>query len=215
MTLQVSQLRKTYRDNVIFDACSYTFKDSMAYAIVGPNGTGKSTFLRMCALLEKPDAGTIDFLHGDRALDKSDGIMRRITLLLPSVGVFNTSVYENVAYGLRVRKCKNTEIEQRVAALLKLVGLHDKMKRRALTLSSGETQRMGLARALAIAPEILMLDEPTAAVDTANYKAITDILLSVKHSMKTTIIFATHDVKLADNIADRVVTVSDGLLMEI
>ncbi len=182
---------------------------------MGPNGSGKSTFLRMCALLERPDSGRIDFMDGDTLLDNTAALTRRITLLLPTVGVFNTTVYENVAYGLRIRKVKKPEIEEKVALALKTVSLEDKAKHRALTLSSGETQRMGLARALVISPDLLILDEPTAAVDAENSRAIEGILLNIKHSLKATIIFATHDTHLAESAADTILAVSGGLLAEI
>ncbi|MGB9892620.1 ATP-binding cassette domain-containing protein, partial [Thermodesulfovibrio yellowstonii] len=102
MRLTVSNIYKYYNGIPLFENCSYTFDRSGVYVLMGPNGSGKSTFLRMCALLESPDRGKINYFENKRALPKDINLMRRITLLLPEVGVFNTTVFKNVAYGLKI-----------------------------------------------------------------------------------------------------------------
>ncbi|MBF0555620.1 MAG: ATP-binding cassette domain-containing protein [Nitrospirae bacterium] len=206
----MSGLKKSYGGRVVLDGCTYRFESGRVYAVMGPNGSGKSTFLRLCALIEKPDSGKADFLDEGIVLEHDLALRRRITLLLPSVGVFNTTVCENIAYGLKLRKVNKAETEQRVLNALELVGLKDKMRRRAVTLSSGETQRMGLARALAISPSVLFLDEPTAAVDSKNSKAVEEIIQNIRHTLKATIILSTHDAGLAERAADTILTLRDG-----
>ncbi|WP_420266416.1 ABC transporter ATP-binding protein [Candidatus Magnetominusculus dajiuhuensis] len=210
LTLSVSELKKSYGGTVVLDGCSYRFEDGRVYAIMGPNGSGKSTFLRLCALIEKPDSGKADFIEEGVVIEHGLALMRRITLLLPSVGVFNTTVYENIAYGLKLRKVNKAEIEHRVLNAAEMVGLKDKIRRRAVTLSSGETQRMGLARALVISPSVLFLDEPTAAVDAKNSKAIEEIIQNMRHTLKATIILSTHDAGLAERAANTILILRDG-----
>lgn len=206
----MSELKKSYAGTVVLDGCSYRFESGSVYAIMGPNGSGKSTFLRLCALLELPDEGKIDFLDEDIVLEHGLALRRRVTLLLPSVGVFNTTVYENIAYGLKLRKVNKEEIEEKVLNAAEIVGLKDKLRRRAVTLSSGEAQRMGLARALAISPSVLFLDEPTAAVDAKNSIAIENIIHNITDTLKAVIILSTHDRELASRAADAILTLRNG-----
>ncbi|MBF0458654.1 MAG: ATP-binding cassette domain-containing protein [Nitrospirae bacterium] len=210
LTLNVSGLKKSYAGTVVLDGCSYRFESGSVYAIMGPNGAGKSTFLRLCALLERPDEGKIDFLDEDVSLEHDLSLRRCITLLLPAVGVFNTSVYENIAYGLKLRKVNKAETEETVLNAAEIVGLKDKLRRRAVTLSSGETQRMGLARALVISPSVLFLDEPTAAVDAGSSIAIEEIIQNITHTLNAAIILSTHDRELADRAADVILTLRNG-----
>ncbi|MBF0516786.1 MAG: ATP-binding cassette domain-containing protein, partial [Nitrospirae bacterium] len=207
-------MKKTYGEAVILDSCTFCFTSGLVYAVMGQNGSGKSTLLRMCTFLEQPDSGKVDYLQHDTVLENNLALRRRITLVLPSVGVFNTTVYENVAYGLKLRKASKAKIEEEVLNAIEMVGLKDKIRHRAVTLSSGETQRMGLARALAISPEVLYLDEPTAAVDAKNSETIQEIIINIRHTLKTTIILATHDTGLAAVAADTVLSLRDGRLIE-
>jgi tungstate transport system ATP-binding protein len=137
-------------------------------------------------------------------------LSRRITLLLPKVGVFNTSVFKNVAYGLVLRKMNRIEITERVNEALDFVGLTHKKNQRALTLSSGETQRLGIARAMVIDPEMLFLDEPTASVDQENTEIIEDIVLRMKKMGKSTVVITTHDMSQAKRLADWLLLMKDG-----
>jgi tungstate transport system ATP-binding protein len=172
---------------------SYRFEAGGAYAVMGPNGSGKSTLLRILALLEPPDTGAVEYMAGSTILPPGLELRRRIALLLPDVGVFNTTVFNNVAYGLKVRGLPREEVEVRVRRTLEAVGLTHKEKQRAVTLSSGEAKRLGLARVLVIAPEVLLLDEPTASLDPANMELVEEIILKVREERKTTLIASTHD----------------------
>jgi len=213
LELVVSDISKSYSSDAVLKNCSFTFNSSGIYVLMGPNGSGKSTFLRICALLESPDSGNINFYSDGKPVIKDISLMRRITLLLPKIGVFNTSVYKNVAYGLTIRNLLKHDIESHVEHALDFVGLLQKKNQNALTLSSGETQRLGIARALAIQPEIIFLDEPTASIDQKNTEIIEDIILKMKNYHKTTVVMTTHDVEQARRLADCLMVMNNGLVL--
>jgi tungstate transport system ATP-binding protein len=211
-SLILTQVQKSYLGNPILKDCSYAFEEQGIYALIGPNGCGKSTLLRICALLEDPDQGSITYTAGHKPLEVNMDLRRRITLVLPKIGVFNTSVFKNVAYGLSLRGLKRELIQDRVAQALHFVGLGHKKNQSARTLYRGETKRLGLARAQVIEPEILFLDEPTASVDQENTEIIGTILMQLKQTRRTTIIMATHDADQTRRLADRVLRIVDGTL---
>jgi len=208
--LTVSNIYKYYNGIPLFENCSYTFDRSGVYVLMGPNGSGKSTFLRMCALLESPDRGKINYFENKRALPKDINLMRRITLLLPEVGVFNTTVFKNVAYGLKIRGFKNNKIKEKVEEVLQFVGLIHKKEQNALTLSTGEKKRMGIARALVLEPEVLFLDEPTASVDWKNTEIIENIIIQLKKRLNSIIIIATHDKESTKRVGDFLLYIREG-----
>jgi len=223
---------KSYGGKTVLDGCSFDFLKDGIYAILGPNGSGKSTFLRVCALLEEPDRGRVDFFEDgipprenapDSAgpstttgpyLEKNIRLRRRITLLLPKIGVFNTTVYQNVAYGLKVRDISKKEIEEKVGHALELVGLSDKKIVNACGLSSGETQRLGIARALVIEPEIIFLDEPTSSLDPHNTSIIEDAIVRIAEKKRTIIIMVTHNMFQARRLSDHVLFMHGGRIID-
>lgn len=210
MTLIASNIWKGYEDNQVLRGCSFLFNDHGIYVLTGANGCGKSTFLRICALIERPDRGEITFVSNGTALQRGLELRRRITLVLPRVGVFNTTVFKNVVYGLRIRGIAGCDAEEKVNSVLDFVGLSHKKKQNALTLSSGETQRLGIARALIIEPEILFLDEPTASVDQKNTEIIEDIILRMRKNTGAIVVIATHDRAQAQRLADCLMVMSEG-----
>ncbi len=212
MKLSVSHIAKAYGGKSILKDCSATFDRQGTYVLMGPNGCGKSTFLRICALLEKPDSGLLSFSSGEYPHRHDLSLRRRMTLVLARTGVFNTTVFKNVAYGLRIRGTQHTEMERRVIDALSFVGLQQKINQRALTLSSGETQRLGIARALVIEPEILFLDEPTASVDEENTGIIESIIASMKNNGRTTVIMTTHDRDQAERLGDVLMVMKEGTI---
>ena len=212
MTLRLNAMNigKGYHGNQVLRDCTFSFTEQGIYVLTGVNGCGKSTFLRICALLEAPDRGEINYSAEDGILPHHLGLKRRITLVLPKVGVFNTSVLKNVAYGLTIRGMKGTEAERKVADALEYVGLRHKRNQNALTLSSGETQRLGIARALVIQPEFLFLDEPTASVDQQNTLVIEDIIRNMKRDNIATVVITTHDREQAKRLADSLMVMHEG-----
>lgn len=208
--LQAVGIDKSYNGNQVLRDCSWTFDKTGTYVLSGANGSGKSTFLRICALLEQPDRGIVHFLDADNLVTHGIGLMRRISLVLPKAALFNTSVQRNVSYGLRVRGISEKGAASRIEDVLQFVGLSHKKDQNALTLSSGESQRIALARALILEPEVLFLDEPTASVDEKNTSLIEDIIYQLKERGKTIIIMTTHDRAQAERIADRVLRIEKG-----
>lgn len=213
LSLQAVGIDKSYNGIQVLQNCSYSFGNAGIYILAGSNGCGKSTFLRICALLERPDKGKVSFIDG--AHEAPDGItlMRRITLVLPKAGLFNMSVCRNVSYGLRIRGISGKEAADRTESVLEFVGLSHKKDQNALTLSSGESQRIGIARALVIDPEILFLDEPTASIDEKNIKIIEKIIHQLKQGRRTTVIMTTHDRFQAERLADRVLLLEGGKIV--
>lgn len=160
LALDISNISKNYNGNDVLRDCSFSFDRNGVYVLTGANGSGKSTLLRICALLEEADSGEVSYLSDGVVVENDIDLRRKITLLLPKIGVFNSSVFKNVAYGLKIRGTERPEIKERVDEALDAVRLTHKRDQNALTLSSGETQRLGIARAMVIEPEVFFLDEP-------------------------------------------------------
>lgn len=210
LVLRIEDLWKAYPGTDVLRGCSVSFNRRGVYVLMGPNGSGKSTFLRLCALLEEADRGKIDYLSEGRSLGKNISLKRRITLVLPRAGLFNSSVFDNMAYGLKIRGVKRSEIAGRVDRCLREFGLAEKKKQNALTLSSGEGQRLSIARALVTRPEILFLDEPTASVDHKNSHFIEELILGMKQQGGPTVVMTTHDASQAERLADFRLLIGDG-----
>jgi len=211
--LEILHIYKSYNGDSILRDCSFIFDNGGTYVVMGPNGCGKSTLFRICALLEEPDRGEVNYWSGGTSLQKDVELRRKITLVLPRIGVFNTTVFKNVAYGLKIRGIRKGTINEKVHRALEFVGLVHKKEQDALTLSSGETQRLGIARAIAIEPEVLFLDEPTAFVDEKNKAIIEDIILRLKRSGHSMVIIATHDRVQAERIGDELLVMREGRII--
>lgn len=214
LRLTVSDISRNYNGKPVLKDCSFAFDDGCIYLLMGPNGSGKSTFLRICALLESPDRGKVNFFSGNDIVRKDLELRRRISLVLPKIGIFNTTVFKNVAYGLKIRGLKKKGIEEKAHSALEFVGLIHKKDLNALTLSSGEAQRLGIARALVIDPEMLFLDEPTASLDPHSTAIIEETIMKVKERGKCTIIMVTHNIFQAKRLADRVLFMYDGMIVD-
>jgi len=213
LSLSASNISKSYNGNRVLRDCAFSFADHGIYVLTGANGCGKSTFLRICTLIEAPDSGEINYISEGIVLPKDLALRRRITLVLPKVGVFNTTVFKNVSYGLGVRGVRGREAEEKVMDVLEFVGLGHKKDQNGLTLSSGETQRLGIARALVIGPQMLFLDELTASVDQKNTEIIEEIILKMKRDGRVTVIITTHDREQAARLADSLLVMRDGKII--
>ena len=212
LLLEARSLTKGYAGRTVLEA-THRFRPGVT-AIMGANGSGKSTLLRLCALLEPPDSGEVVYMEDSHALAHDLSLSRRLTLVLPGTGIFDSSVLANAAYGLKVRGMGKQERGELAMESLEAVGLGGLASRRAPTLSSGESQRLGLARALAIHPEVLFLDEPTASVDEEAKEAIEELLLEMKERRDVPmVIMATHDRAQAERLADEIITLKRGRLV--
>ncbi|MFC1987731.1 ABC transporter ATP-binding protein [Chloroflexota bacterium] len=186
------------------------------FALIGPTGAGKTTLLRLLDLLDTPTTGKIYFDGVDTAKSAAErlGIRRRLAFVLQKPIVFNTSVYDNIAYGLKWRGVGKDDAHEKVSSLLETVGLSAYSSRNARTLSGGEVQRVAIARAIATEPEVLLLDEPTANLDPLSTSKIEEVVRNIRHQRDTTIIMATHDMLQGQRLADRACVLLDGEIQQ-
>ena len=183
------------------------------HVVSGPNGAGKSTLLRILALLLKPQQGAL-FFSGqpiDPAVSHQLSLRRKITLVEQSPYLLQESVSSNLAFGLKVRRVRRIEREQRIAETLPLVGLADFSHRAIKELSGGEVQRVALARALVLNPEVLLLDEPTANIDHDSLSGFEQLLRSLARNGMT-IIMSTHDPAQAERLNGNLIRIQNGLV---
>jgi tungstate transport system ATP-binding protein len=184
-------------------------------AVVGPNGAGKSTLLLTLARLLKPERGEIRF-NGQPASVESDTVYRRrIALVMQDPLLFDTSVFDNVAFGLRFRGIAKDVIRRKVPLWLERLGVGHLAKRRAGQLSGGEAQRVSLARALVLEPQLLLLDEPFSALDPPTRSRLLDDLGALLRETATTTIFVTHDLPEAAQLAGRMAVIIGNRLRQV
>ncbi|UCE78182.1 MAG: phosphate ABC transporter ATP-binding protein [Nitrospiraceae bacterium] len=214
LTVEIKDIGKSYRGVKILKDCSYVFEKGRMHALIGPNGSGKSTLLRICGLIEIPDKGQITYYENNHAVEHTIELRRRISMVFSKDGLFNTTVFKNASYGLKVRGTGFRARHGRVKEILKTVGLWEKRKQSAKTLSAGEGQRLAIARSLVIDPEIIFLDEPTASLDPANTALIENIIKKLIRDTHKTVIMATHNMFQAQRLSDRIIFMHEGELYD-
>jgi sulfate/thiosulfate transport system ATP-binding protein len=209
MGIAVNNVKKRFGDFVALDDVSIEVPDGSLTALLGPSGSGKSTLLRVIAGLEQPDEGTI--LIADTEATKLPPQKRGVGFVFQHYAAFkHMTVWNNVAFGLKIRKRGKTAISQRVDELLELVHLDGFADRYPAQLSGGQRQRMALARALAVEPEVLLLDEPFGALDARVRKDLRLWLRRLHDEVHVTTIFVTHDQEEAMDISEQIVVMNDG-----
>ena len=214
--VQVNGLVVRRGGRVVLEVESLELRRGEILALVGPNGAGKSTLITALALLERPVAGTIT-LDGT-PVDWRRGLLaarRRLSIVFQEALLFDTTVADNVATGLKLRGVPTREREPLVGRWLDRLGIAHLAGRQARTLSGGEAQRTSLARALAIAPDLLLLDEPFAALDAPTREALGDDLLPLLRETATTTVLVTHDRDEALEMGDRLGVILDGRLVQV
>jgi tungstate transport system ATP-binding protein len=194
---------------------SLTVEKGEVLAIVGPNGAGKSSLLLTLARLLQTERG--ELLWQGRPCKEYDALVyrRRIALVLQEPLLLDTSVYENIAIGLRYRGLPSHHIKDNVKRWLSRVGIEALQNRSGAQLSGGEAQRVSLARAFVLNPELLLLDEPFSALDAPTRLHLLDDLKSILNETGTTAILITHDLKEAAKLASRVAVMLEGQIMQI
>lgn len=187
------------------------------FALIGPTGAGKTTLLRLLDLLETPASGSIIFDGTDvtRPGHHRLEVRRRMSFVQQKPAVFDMSVYDNVACGLRWRHEPGEVVKQRVADALELVALADYKSRNARTLSGGEAQRVAIARALVIQPEVLLLDEPTANLDPISIAKIEEVLAQIIGQHRMAVVMATHDMSQGQYLAKKIGVLMNGELLQV
>jgi sulfate transport system ATP-binding protein len=213
MSIEVRNLNKRFGKTVVCDNLTLDIPAGELVALLGPSGSGKTTLLRIIAGLEVPDSGTVLF-HGEDATN-TDVRERQVGFVFQHYALFgHMSIFENVAFGLRVRpksaRPSEAEIRKKVTELLELVQLDWIADRYPHQLSGGQRQRIALARALAVEPKVLLLDEPFGALDAKVRKELRRWLRRLHDEMHVTSVFVTHDQEEAMEVADRIVVMNEG-----
>ena len=218
---------KVYEQRCVLDVGDLEVYRGEILALVGPSGAGKSTLLRLLNFLEPPSSGSIDFEipsqgrpHMEQRKATFDAthpvpldLRRRVTTVFQRPILLNRSVSANVRYGLGLRGMRDAKLP--VEKALERVGLSDLAHQRARTLSGGEAQRVSLARAMVLEPDVLLMDEPTANLDPYNVGLIEDIVCSLNDRYGTTIVLVTHNVFQARRLAHRVGLLLEGRIVEV
>ena len=212
----IKNLTKYYDDRLVLDIPHLELEMGKIYAVMGPNGAGKTTLLNILAGLDEPTDGEIIFQKTmiDGKSNSITDIRRHITMVMQDPILFRTTVEKNVAYGLRVRSMDKKSQKEQVIEALKMVGLSGFEKRKAYQLSAGETRRVALARALVLNPKALLLDEPTANIDGRNAEVIEKLIQKIKSEQQTVIVMTTHDLSQAYRLADKIISLLFGRVIE-
>jgi len=205
-----------YNGKEVLKNISLEIAQGKVFALIGPTGTGKTTFLRLINLIEQPVSGKIFFDGTDTAASGKTAlnIRRKMAFVLQKPVMFNASVHYNIACGLKWRKIEKTAIQKKVKSIIALVGLEEYESRNAKMLSGGEAQLVALARALAVEPEVLLLDEPTANLDPISVSKIEKLISDINRQCKTTIIISTHEMSQGRRLADRIGVLINGEIVQ-
>ncbi|MDO9457767.1 sulfate/molybdate ABC transporter ATP-binding protein, partial [Nocardioides sp.] len=214
MSIEVKNLNKRFGDFVALDDVTVSLPTGQLTALLGPSGGGKSTLLRIIAGLDSADEGSVT-IEGTEATYLPPQ-KRNVGFVFQHYAVFkHMTVAKNVAFGLEIRKRPKAEIAARVDELLKLVHLSQFAHRLPSQLSGGQRQRMALARALAVEPKVLLLDEPFGALDAKVRKELRDWLRRLHDEVHVTTVFVTHDQEEALEVADEIVVINEGRVEQV
>ena len=209
MSIIVEHAEKNFGDYKALNDVSITVRDGSLTALLGPSGSGKSTLLRAIAGLETLDSGKV--LINDRDATRLPVQERGVGFCFQHYAAFkHMTVRDNVAFGLKIRKTDKAETDERVHELLRLVQMEGLIDRYPSQLSGGQRQRMALARALAVRPKVLLLDEPFGALDAKVRKELRTWLRNLHEEMHVTTIFVTHDQEEAMDVAEQIVVMHEG-----
>lgn len=214
----LKEITKRYKDVTALRSVSLTAAKGEVFGLLGPSGSGKSTLLRIIDLLEAPDSGDV-MINGEAVhSDSKDAFQtrRRVGMVLQKPMVLNRSVENNLAYALFVRGWSEEETEKRVDRELKRLGLEERRKKNARTLSGGEMQRLCFARSTIFDPSLLLLDEFTANLDPANVALLEDMIRNyASENKERTVIVVTHNLFQAKRMCHRIALMWDGQVVEV
>jgi phospholipid/cholesterol/gamma-HCH transport system ATP-binding protein len=218
--IRFDAVQKSFGPKVIYSGLNLEIRRGETITVMGPSGSGKSVMLKMLIGLLRADAGQVLF-DGQDIMAKSDremtDVRRRIAYLFQGAALFDSlNVGENVAYGLREQfwnKMTGEEIEARVAQSLELVGLPGIQSMRPSDLSGGMKKRVGLARTLALQPEVILYDEPTTGLDPINTARINHLIVAIQRALHLTSVVVTHDMGTAFTVSDRLAIIGRGRIL--
>lgn len=212
----LKNLKKKYGDRAVLDVPELTIEGNRIYALLGPNGAGKTTLLNILAFLEEPSSGTLQFQGQPVRFSASElhALRRGVVMVDQHPILFTTTVYKNVEFGLKIRNIPRAERARIIDEALEMVGMQAFADEPAHLLSGGETQRVALARGLALSPSVLLCDEPTSSVDVENQAIIVNFLRQINETKKMTIILTTHDRAQSAALAHHTLMLDHGKLIK-
>ena len=218
--LKISHLHKSFNDNPVLKDISLEVNQGQVVAIIGPSGSGKSTLLRCINLLEKPESGMLEI--AGTAVDAKKFTRQQETALRAHTGMVfqhynlfkNKTALENITEALIIgKKIPKAQANETGMALLERVGLREKADSYPAMLSGGQQQRVAIARALAVRPKVILFDEPTSALEPELVNEVLQVIRSIVDH-QTTLILVTHEMSFARDVADRVIFMADGVIVE-
>jgi tungstate transport system ATP-binding protein len=208
--LELRGVRHRYETRTVLDLEHFVLERGAVVAIVGPNGSGKSTLLRLAGLLERPSEGQV-WIDG-RPAARTPAARRRVTLVEQRPMLFRGSVRVNLAFGLRVRGVSRADVQRRIGEVVEQLGLGPLLDRRRTELSEGEIQRVAVARAVVLEPDILLLDEPTSSADRAAAQQLFHVVQEERRRRAVTVCLASHQLEDAYRWSDDLRALADGRL---
>ena len=212
--IEICNITKSFHDKVVLDDVSLNVKQGEFLTILGPSGCGKTTLLRLIAGFNSASSGRI--LIGGKDMTAIPPHERPVNTVFQRYALFpNYNVYDNIAFGLNLKKVDKKEIEQRVKRALKMVGMTDYEHRDVLSLSGGQQQRVAIARAIVNRPQVLLLDEPLAALDLKMRKDMQMELKEMHRTLGITFVYVTHDQEEALTLSDTIVVMNEGVIQQI
>ncbi len=215
MLYRTERLKKVAGGKSILDIGSLAIEEGRIYGLLGANGAGKTTLLNILAFLEQPTSGKIEFADQPVRFTRTvlQQLRREVVMVDQYPVMFSTTVYKNIEFGLKVRGIGSRKRRRIIDEVLEVVDLSVFTQESARDLSGGETQRIAMARALALSPRVLLCDEPTSSVDEQNQAAIVALLKEINATLGISIIFTTHDRLQAAGLADHILVLESGCLV--
>ncbi|MDU4937450.1 MAG: ABC transporter ATP-binding protein [Clostridium sp.] len=211
--IELKNISKQYDDNTVLDNLSLNIRKNEFVTLLGPSGCGKTTTLKIIAGFETADSGSIMFKNKD--ISDVPPYKRQLNTVFQKYALFpHMNVYENIAFGLKIKKLSKDEIDKKVKEMLRMVSLSGFEKRSIESLSGGQQQRVAIARALVNEPEVLLLDEPLGALDLKLRKEMQLELKKIQQELGITFIFVTHDQEEALTMSDTIVVMNKGLIQQ-
>lgn len=211
--IELKNIKKSYHDNTVLDNINLSIKRNEFLTLLGPSGCGKTTTLKIIGGFETTDEGQV--LFDDKDISYVPPYLRQINTVFQKYALFpHMNVYENVAFGLKIKKLSKSTIDSKVKEMLKLVALENFEKRSIHSLSGGQQQRVAIARALVNEPKVLLLDEPLGALDLKLRKEMQLELKNIQKKLGITFIFVTHDQEEALTMSDTIVVMNKGKIQQ-
>ena len=212
--IQLNGICKSFDGETILDHINLEIHNKEFITLLGPSGCGKTTTLRIIGGFETPDEGDVFF--DDKRINDIPPYQRQVNTVFQRYALFpHLNVFDNIAFGLRIQKCSDAQIKEKVKEMLALVNLKGFERRKVSTLSGGQQQRVAIARALVNQPKVLLLDEPLAALDLKLRKDMQNELKNIQHQTGITFIYVTHDQEEALSMSDTVVVMAHGKIQQI